>query len=71
MSHRRSFCGRLSGENGEYKNKKYTESGAKIRVNFAKRIFNARREKDALKFCICAGVSAELVNRAKMLLRGA
>jgi hypothetical protein len=58
-------------KNGEYKNRKYTESGAKIRVSFAKRIFNAGREKDALKFCARAGISGELVNKAKMLLKGA
>ena len=57
--------------NGEYKNTKYTEPGAKIRVSYAKRIFDARREKDGLKFCARAGISGELVNRAKMLLNGA
>jgi hypothetical protein len=57
-------------KNGEYKNKKYTESGAKIRASFAKRIFDAPREKDALRFCARAGISGELVNRAKVLLNG-
>jgi hypothetical protein len=56
--------------NGEYKNKKYTKSGAQMRVSFAKRIFYARREKDALKFCAKAAISGELVYKANKILNG-
>jgi hypothetical protein len=51
-----------------YKNKHYTEAGAKIRVGFAKGIFNAQREKDALKSCAQARIDEKLAHKARVLL---
>jgi len=48
-----------------------TESGAKIRVGFARGIFNAGRQNDALKIIAQSErVPRDLVERAKLLLNG-
>src|SRR5579862_464407 len=54
---------------GEYKGKKYTKDGAKMRVRFAKAIFDAGRECDALRFCERAAISWELRNKAKTIVK--
>ncbi len=51
------------------RNEKYKESGAKIRVNFARAIFDAHRQIDALKIIAQAErIPREFCDKAKLLL---
>ena len=52
------------------RNEKYKEDGAKIRVGFARRIFDAGRQNDALKIiALSRRIPQESVDKAKILLK--